>query len=134
MGAVWICFFSSIISCFLPLSGRPARYRRILSQRAADPILPTSQHFISNVLHNVVHIIAGGHPCSFEIPNGISAKADDWRRDDGTSRKRLNYKCNEGFRTHRTISHIECVAGTWLTWQERFGLNTLSLCIPLGAY
>ena len=71
-----------------------------------------------------------GHECPYEIANGISSEFNSSRTDDGSSRGYISYKCNVGFRKHRSIPWIECVAGKWVTWQERFGIDTASLCIP----
>ena len=71
-----------------------------------------------------------GHECPLVIENGISSTYNDNRFDDGASRSYIPYKCNDGFRKHRSVKWIECVAGKWVTWQERFGINTSSICIP----
>ena len=71
-----------------------------------------------------------GHECPIEIANGISSERKFSRTDDGSSRSYISYSCNEGFRKHRSIPWIECVAGKWVTWQERFGIDTSSLCKP----
>ena len=71
-----------------------------------------------------------GHECPLEIANGISSTRRYSRLDDGSSRGYITYTCNEGFRKHRSVNHIECVAGKWVTWQERFGIDSASICIP----
>ena len=73
---------------------------------------------------------ADGHECPLEIENGVSSTSKYERIDDGGSRSYVPYKCNDGFRKHRSVKWIECVAGKWVTWQERFGIKTSSICIP----
>lgn len=73
----------------------------------------------------------GGYNCSFLIPNGSVGYPSSFLKDIGdNSRIYISYTCNEGFRRHRAIDNVECVAGTWITMQERFGIDVNSLCIP----
>ena len=54
--------------------------------------------------------------------------------DDGHTRRRVLFECNEGFRKHRSVPYIECIAGNWVTAQERFGLDVSSVCVPNNSY
>lgn len=64
----------------------------------------------------------GGHSCPDEIPNGV---IDDFGL--------VRYKCSSGFRQHRAISYLNCVAGKWITGQERFNIGVNALCIPFNS-
>lgn len=72
----------------------------------------------------------GGIPCPSEIPNGAPSGLEYSHKDHGSGRLRIPYTCNEGFRRHYTLTHIECIAGQWKTWHEQVGQGVSALCIP----
>ena len=69
--------------------------------------------------------------CPYEIPNGVMSEREYRRADDGRFRSYMSVTCNDGFREDRTMRWIECIAGEWVTGQERFGLDTSKICIPI---
>lgn len=72
--------------------------------------------------------------CSKSIPNGEIDEDGIFLRDDGTRvRKEMKFKCNPGFRKHRGVPFVECIAGNVVTWQERYGIDVSALCTPLNA-
>ena len=68
--------------------------------------------------------------CSEEIPNGKLIGPEYLLKDFDRGRRHRGYYCNPGSRHHRSILYIECIAGNWVTWNERFGLNVSALCVP----
>ena len=88
--------------------------------------------------------------CSETIPNAEVTSSTSTLTDNGLSinwdldfvdlpsgsilnrnmRKPIYFKCNEGYRKHRGVPYIECVAGRIRTWQERFGVGLETMCIP----
>ena len=70
-----------------------------------------------------------GMNCSENIPNGRVPGPDYLLKDVERGRRYRSFYCNHGFRYHRSIRYIECIAGDWVTWNERFGLNVSKVCI-----
>ena len=72
--------------------------------------------------------IPDGHACPRDIPNG-AVIGEFYRVNDFPFSRRYLYPiCSEGFRKHRVMM-LECVAGKWVTGQERFGLDVSAVCV-----
>ena len=69
--------------------------------------------------------------CPPEILNGYFTDRPESLTDFVNGRQYTFYRCNEGYRKHRGVPYLECIAGKWLTWNERHGIDTNALCIPI---
>ena len=74
----------------------------------------------------------GGMLCPPKIPNGEFSDYPERLKDYGRNREYRRYRCREGYRYNRGVPFIECVAGNWTTWNERFGIDTNDLCLPIN--
>ena len=72
--------------------------------------------------------------CPPEIPNGEFADYPERLKDYGRNREYISYRCRDGYRNNRGVPFIECVTGKWVTWNERFGIDTSDLCIPINQH
>ena len=81
------------------------------------------------VIYKNYNLFIDGHLCPEDIPNGYENPRHGANRDYENGRGYTHAACDEGFRNHRTMI-MECVGGTWLTGQERFGLDTSFMCLP----
>ena len=72
-----------------------------------------------------------GVPCQRRFPNGKVNEKAYIRRDSDGIRSFLRYRCNDGYRPHHAVRYVECVAGTLVTWNERFGIDVSKICIPV---
>lgn len=75
----------------------------------------------------------GGYLCPHEIPNGTAGNPNSYLNDQGgIGRYYVPYQCNDGYRKHREIDQLECLAGTWVTGHERLGISVDDVCTPFN--
>ena len=75
------------------------------------------------------YIVTAGIYCPENIPHGKARKFLDAGQ---AGRWEIGFRCDDGYRRHRGVDNVECVAGRVITWQERFGIDVSRLCIPTG--